>query len=268
MVQQALYLVFNEGYHGASSVPVQAELCGEAMRLTALLLAHPLGRCASTFALSSLMCLHAARMPGRLDPSGNFVAYFAQNRSHWDRILIGEGLALLELSAAGEKLNAFHLEAAIAAVHCAASQPKHTDWSKIAALYDMLMQVSPSPIVALNRAISIGLLDGPERGIEELQDIANRESLSAYPFYRAALGEFELRCGRSAAAVRHFRMASALGRSPMERRYFEQRAMDSARLGGGVLDLVQLWDDAFESLKACLLSDESSPKAVKLDPTT
>jgi RNA polymerase sigma factor (sigma-70 family) len=257
IVQQALYLVFNEGYHGTSSVAVRTDLCGEAMRLTAMLLAHPLGRCPTSFALSSLMCLHAARMPARLDPSGNLVAFVNQDRSHWDPDLIGEGLALLELSATGEELSAFHLEAAIAAVHCAAAQPEQTDWSRIASLYDVLLQVSPSPIVALNRAIAIGQLEGPERGIEELHAITDRERLSAYPFYLAALGEFELRCGRAAAAVERFRAASALARNSAERRFLDQRALDSARLDLRALEPAQFWDYVLDSFKEYLPSDES-----------
>jgi RNA polymerase sigma-70 factor (ECF subfamily) len=117
-VRQALYLLFNEGYHGASSeAAIRSELCREAMRLAALLLAHPLGAAPATYALAALMCLHAARLPARADRTGNLTTLAAQDRSLWDRELISEGLKLLELSATGSDLSEFHIESAIAAVH-------------------------------------------------------------------------------------------------------------------------------------------------------
>ena len=223
-VQRALYLLFNEGYHGASpEAAVRADLCREAMRLAALLRDHPLAATPATFALSALMCLDAARLPGRLDESGNLASFADQDRSRWDQKLVLEGLKLLELSATGSELSEYHVEAAIASVHARALSTQDTDWAAIVSLYDTLLTIRPSPIVALNRAIAIAQHLGPQRGLEEIRGIAGGDGLASYPFYSAALGEFELRSGRREIAREHFRAAVALARNPMERRFLEQR---------------------------------------------
>ncbi|HEY3256313.1 MAG TPA: DUF6596 domain-containing protein, partial [Polyangiaceae bacterium] len=134
-VRHALYLLFNEGYHGASDAPVRSELCAEALRLVQLLLDYPPAATPTTFALAALFCLHAARLPGRLDADGDLNALAEQDRSRWDAGLAAEGLRLLERSAAGVELSPYHLEAAIAAVHIAAPTIKDTDWSAIVGLY-------------------------------------------------------------------------------------------------------------------------------------
>jgi RNA polymerase sigma factor (sigma-70 family) len=225
-VHRALYLLFNEGYHGASAESaVRTELCQEAMRLVALLLAHPLGATPASYALSALMCLGKSRLPARLDAAGKLNSLFDQDRSLWDQALIGEGLQLLELSAKGPDLSEYHLEAAIVAVHTTAPSMQETDWGKIVALYDSLMSIRPSPVVALNRAIAVGQRNGPERGLEALRAIADSQRLSNYPFYHAAFGESELQSGRPDIARGHFSAALRLSRNPMERRFFEQRLL-------------------------------------------
>jgi RNA polymerase sigma-70 factor (ECF subfamily) len=223
-VQRALYLLFSEGYHGASAdSAVRAELCHEAMRLAALLLQHPLGATPASYALSSLMCLNKARMPARLDPSGNLSSLFDQDRSLWEQNLIGEGLQLLELSATGSGLTEYHVEAAIAAVHASAPNVRETDWGKIVSLYDSLLDIRPSPIVALNRAIAIGQRDGAKRGLDALRTIADSERLAKYPFYHAAFGESELQSGQPENAREHFSKAVKLSRNPTESRFFSGR---------------------------------------------
>jgi RNA polymerase sigma-70 factor (ECF subfamily) len=223
-VQRAIYLLFNEGYHGASAeAAVRGELCGEAMRLGALLREHAFGATPATHALCALMSLHAARLPARVDSAGDLHSLFEQDRSRWDRGLLAEGEQWLDESAQGHALTEYHVEAAIAWVHASAPRAEETDWSRIVALYDMLMAIRPSPVVALNRAIAIGQHEGPERGIEAIRHIVDRERLAAYPFYPAALGELELRRGRRDAARGHLQAALALARNPAERRFFEQR---------------------------------------------
>jgi RNA polymerase sigma factor (sigma-70 family) len=223
-VHRALYLLFNEGYHGGSAeTAVRVELCREAMRLSALLLEHPLGRTPVTNALIALMCLGAARLPARVDASGNLISLFDQDRSRWDQELIGKGLEFLELSGAGSDLAPYHLEAAIASIHACARRTEDTDWKTIVSLYDRLMTIRPSPIVALNRAIAVAQNEGPERGLEEIRSITDRDRLAAYPFYCAALGELEIRSGRQETAREHFRAALALARNPMERRFLDRR---------------------------------------------
>jgi RNA polymerase sigma-70 factor (ECF subfamily) len=223
-VHRALYLLFNEGYHGASAESaVRAELCQEAMRLTRLLLEHPPAAIPATHALAALMCLHAARLPGRVDAAGNLSTLIEQDRSKWDSKLVAEGQRLLDLSAIGLELSEYHVEAGIAAIHATARAIEETDWTGIVSLYGTLMTIRPSPIVALNRAIAVAQLQGPERGLEEVRAIAGSERLAAYPFYSAAIGELELRAGRHDTAREHFRAALALARNPMERRFLEQR---------------------------------------------
>ena len=225
-VQRALYLLFNEGYHGASTESaVRADLCREAMRLAALLLEHPLGARPATYALAALMCLHAARLPGRIDAAGDLNSLFDQDRSRWDNNLVTEGQRLLDQSASGDELTEYHVEAAIASFHSLAQRTEETNWAQIVLLYDQLMTIRPSPVVALNRAIAVAQLEGPERGLEELNAVEGSR-LATYPFYSAALGELELRLGRKDGAREHFRAALALARSPMERRFLAQRVDD------------------------------------------
>ena len=223
-VQRALYLVFNEGYHGASpEFAVQSDLCHQAIRLIRLLFEHPQAARPATYALAALMCLDAARLPSRVDDSGNLNSLLDQDRSRWDSQLIAEGQRFLDLSATGSDLSEYHVEAAIAWIHSTAPQAEDTDWGRIVSLYDMLMEIRPSPVIALNRAIAVGQQEGPARGLEEIKAIAGHGRLATYPFYFAALGEFELRRGNQLAAQDQFRVALARARNPMERRFLEKR---------------------------------------------
>jgi predicted RNA polymerase sigma factor len=223
-VRRALYLLFNEGYHGASGDgAVRAELCGEAMRLTALLRGYPAAATPATDALAALMCLHAARLPARLDSAGDLSSLAHQDRSRWDTGLLAEGLALLEQCAVGAELTAYHIEAAIAAAHASARSVEATDWASIVSLYDRLMEVAPSPVVALNRAIAIAERDGPDVGLQELHAIRDSGRLSRYPFYPAAVAELELRRGNPGEARTQFQTALGLARNATERRFLEKR---------------------------------------------
>ncbi|HEY3998529.1 MAG TPA: DUF6596 domain-containing protein [Candidatus Xenobia bacterium] len=227
-VQRALYLLFNEGYHGVSAV--RSELCQEAMRLTAMLVEHRAGP--TTYALASLMCLSAARLPARLDETGQLEAFHDQARSRWDSQLIDEGLRLLELSGRGSQLSPWHLEAAIAAQHAVAPSVEKTDWPAIVSFYDALMDLAPSPVVALNRAIAVGQAEGPRLGMEALRGISDRDRLRDYPFHEAAMGEFELRLGDPDTAAHHFQAALKLARNPSERTWFTQRLAECDKAMG------------------------------------
>ena len=169
------------------------------------------------------MCLHAARLPGRVDASGSLISLFDQDRSRWDSRLVTEGQRFLDLSATGAELTQYHIEAAIAWVHATAQRTEDTDWGKIVSLYNTLMTIRPSPVVALNRAIAIALLEEPERGLEEIRTIADRDRLATYPFFHAALGEFEFHSGRYEIAREHFRTALGFARNRMERQFIKQR---------------------------------------------
>ena len=228
-VHRALYLLFSEGYHGASTKStVRGELCEEAMRLVALLREHHATQTPATFALASMMALHAARLPARVDESGELLSLWEQDRSTWNSALIAEGRELLDRAASGDELTAYHLEAAIAAVHSGSPSSAATDWDAIVELYDRLMVVAPSAVVELNRAIAVAQRDGPERGIEAIAAIDDLERLDSYPFLPATLGELERRRGNVADARRHFAQALRLARSDAERRYLEKKIQGSA----------------------------------------
>jgi RNA polymerase sigma factor (sigma-70 family) len=229
-VQRALYLLFNEGYHGAHpESAIRAELCQEAMRLTDALIGYPSAATPVTFALAALMRLHAARLPARTNADGDMQPLDEQNRSLWDAGLIHEGLSYLERSAAGTEMSPYHLEAAIASVHARAPRMKDTDWTAIIRYYDALMGVAPSPVVALNRAIAVAQRDGPERGLEAIDAIDGKERLDRYPFYAAAQGELEYRRGQLRAASDHFRTAQSLARNPAEKNFFQRRIQTCQR---------------------------------------
>jgi RNA polymerase sigma-70 factor (ECF subfamily) len=232
-VHRALYLLFNEGYHGACpDQVVRADLCHEAQRLVRLLVDHAPAATPATSALAAMMHLDAARLPGRLDEAGNLTGLFDQDRSKWDAALIDEGLELLAASASGETLSEYHAQAGIAAVHAAAARAEDTGWAEIVSLYDALMKIRPSPVVALNRAIAIAQRDGPASGLEAIGAIDDKERLAAYPFYTAAMGELEFRCGRFEAAGMHLREAHALARNDAERRFLEKRIAECDRRAG------------------------------------
>jgi RNA polymerase sigma-70 factor (ECF subfamily) len=230
-VQRALYLLFSEGYHGATPEGVvRLDLCREAMRLAHLLVEHVPAATPATRALLSLMCLDAARLPSRLDEAGDVKAFFEQDRSRWDPALIAEGLELLAQSATGEELTPFHIEAGIAALHAAAGRADETRWGEIVRLYDVLMKIAPSPVVSLNRAMAVAQHEGAARGLEEIRAIQHAERLEHYPFYFAALGELELRVNHADVAREQFRAARRLARNDGERRFLEKRIAEcSAR---------------------------------------
>ncbi len=224
-VRRAVYLLFSEGYHGSSTaLAVREELCSEAIRLLALLLEYRPAATPTTTALAALMYLHAARLPARI-ADGDLQAFLDQERSRWDSRLTAKGLDLLEQAATGDEVSPYHIEAAIAAAHASARTVEETDWSMIVSLYDRLIVVAPSPVVALNRAIAIGQRDGADRGLEELERMGDRERLSEYPFYPAAMGELEFRRGNLKGAREHFGKALELVRNPAERRFLEKRLL-------------------------------------------
>jgi RNA polymerase sigma-70 factor (ECF subfamily) len=234
-VERALYLLFNEGYHSAcGEAAIRVDLCNEALRLATLLLEAPEARRPDTYALAALMCLQAARLPSRLDAAGDLSPLLDQDRQRWDTRLIADGLALLDKSASGIAVSTYHLEAAIAAAHATAPSLDETDWDAVVELYDRLTRLSPTPVVALNRAIAIGQRDGPARGLDELRHVADSARLACYPFYPAAIAEFELRRGSAAVASQYFAAAAALARNPAEQRFLERRsreARDAVGLG-------------------------------------
>jgi RNA polymerase sigma-70 factor (ECF subfamily) len=229
-VYQAIYLLFNEGYHGSrSEQTVREDLCFEAIRLALLLSEHPEGDQPTTHALLALLFFHAARLPGRLDDDGDLVQLEMQDRSRWNRELMARGFHFLEKSATGNELSEYHLQAGIASLHCAAATYEETDWPRILELYDLLYRLKPSPIVGLNRAVAVGKARGPEEGLAELRKISDPAKLEEYPFYPAAQGEFHLLAGRPAEAAKHFERAIELAQSRSATSFFE-RKLKSCRM--------------------------------------
>jgi len=230
-VLRALYLLFNEGYHGASpESSIRGKLCAEALRLATLLLQNRLTATPAAHALVALFDFLAARLPGRVDAAGNLTLLTDRDRSLWDRTLIAAGRHHLELSASGPELTVYHVEAAIAELHADADCVENTDWDGIVALYDTLLALEPSPVVALNRAVALAQRDGPARGLEEIGKIEDCARLGRYPFYLSAVAEFELRLGHGAKAREAFGAAMKVARNVDERRFLQMRmsACDSA----------------------------------------
>ena len=225
-VQRALYLLFSEGYHG-SHEPVRAELCREAMRLCGLLAQHPACATPRSFALLALMCFDAARLPGRAAEDGSLLMLEEQDRSLWDWQLVQRGFEIMARSAEGDELSEYHLEAAIAAEHCAAASVRETNWARIVQLYDLLLALRPSPVVALGRAIALGEMRGPQEGLRALEELGDRDRLAGYPFLPAALGRLHLKAGDRVRAAEFFRRAVALARNPTEARLFEARLRET-----------------------------------------
>jgi predicted RNA polymerase sigma factor len=194
-----------------------------------LLVEHAPAATPATRALAALMCLNAARLPSRIDEAGNLKALFEQDRSRWDARLITEGLKLLDESGTGDELTVYHVEAGIAALHAAAGRAEETRWGDIVALYDVLMKIHPSPVVALNRAMAIAQHEGPARGLDSIRAIEGADRLAHYPFYPAALGELELRIGHAEAARDHFHVARRIARNDGERRFLDLRIAECER---------------------------------------
>jgi RNA polymerase sigma factor (sigma-70 family) len=223
-VLQALYLLFNEGYHGSDPQdPVRPFLCIDALRLTELLLEVRATTHADVHALAALFCFDAGRLATRVDEHGVFVPLEDQDRSRWDRGLIERGLAQLARSATGDHMSRWHLEAGIACEHAIAPSVRETDWERIVMLYDLLVRQSPSPVVALNRALAVAERDGVAEGRRALMALAGDRKLSTYPFYWAARADLERRAEQPAAARSSYERAIAFSRNSAERVSYERR---------------------------------------------
>jgi RNA polymerase sigma factor (sigma-70 family) len=223
-VLHSLYLLFNEGYKASSGENlVREELCDEAIRLTQLLAQHRAGNHPKTHALLALMLLNAARIPAREDDKGNLLRLEEQNRSLWDQAMIARGIFHLHESAAGGEISEYHLQAGIAACHATATDYGSTDWVKILSFYDRLIEFDDSPVVALNRAVAVANVRGPEAGLQTLRAIRGREKLGSYYLFYSVIGELEMRMNNHAAAAEQFRKAFELAETKSERAFLLKR---------------------------------------------
>ncbi len=223
-VTQTLYLLFNEGYKASGGDRlVREELCSEAIRLMLLLVEHPAGNQPSSHALLALMLFNAARLRARVDEDGNLLLLEYQNRAHWNVEMIARGMEHLRRSATGDLLSEYHFQAAIAACHCSAPDYAATDWRQILALYDRLVALDNSPVVALNRAIALANVRGPAEGLAAIEAIVDRDKLEAYYLYYAVLGDFAARLDRSKAAAEYFGQALRLAETKSEQDFLRKR---------------------------------------------
>jgi RNA polymerase sigma-70 factor (ECF subfamily) len=222
-VLRVIYLVFNEGYlasRGESAT--RADLSGEAIRLGRLvveLLPEPEAR-----GLLALMLLHESRREARADEEGELVLLEEQDRTRWNRAYIEEGSALVRAALTSPTPpGVYALQAAIAAVHAESPRPEDTDWREIVGLYDLLLALSPSPIVALNRAVAVAMRDGPEVGLAALDDLLSGGELDQYQLAHAARADFCRRLGRHGEARVAYRRAIELTAQGPARRFLEKR---------------------------------------------
>ena len=224
-VLQVIYLVFNEGYSASSGKSLtRPDLSGEGLRLGRLLaelLPEP-----EVLGLLALMLLHESRRAARVSPGGDLVLLEDQDRSLWNRDLIAEGTALVERAFSSRQIGSYTLQAAIAAVHAAAATLANTDWTQIVGLYDMLLQVAPSPVFETSRAVAVAMRDGPAAGLALIDAILSRGDLADYHLAHSARAELCRQLGRTADARISYERALALAQQEPERRFLERRLAD------------------------------------------
>jgi RNA polymerase sigma-70 factor (ECF subfamily) len=222
VVLRVVYLVFNEGYSASSGESLtRHDLGAEAIRLGRLLiqlLPEP-----EAMGLLALMMLHDSRRAARTSPSGDLILLENQDRSLWNRDQIAEGISLAERALASRRIGPYTVQAAIAAVHAEASTAAATDWARIVALYDVLMQADPSPVVELNRAVAVAMRDGPLAGLALVDAILERGDLGNYHLAHAARADFCRRLERTAEARASYERALSLTQQEPERRFLRRR---------------------------------------------
>ncbi len=225
-VLQVIYLIFNEGYSASAGGDwLRPQLCEEALRLGRIL-AELAPREPEVHGLVALMEIQSSRMRARVGPEGEPVLLLDQDRGRWDRLLIGRGLAALERCARlGQGYGPYALQAAIAACHARAPRPEDTDWQRIAALYDALAQLAPSPIVELNRAVVLSMAFGPAAGLELVDRLGGEAALRNYHLLPSVRGDLLAKLGRHAEAKQEFERAAALTNNLRERELLLARAL-------------------------------------------
>ncbi|MGD0557379.1 MAG: RNA polymerase sigma factor [Streptosporangiaceae bacterium] len=225
-VLAVLYLLFNEGYGATAGQDLlRPDLCGEAIRLSRIVCELMPGE-AEASGLLALMLLHDSRRDARTDAAGELVPLEDQDRARWDQAKITEGRSLL---AAGPASGQYQIQAAIAACHVSAATPSDTDWRQIARLYGELAEVAPSPVVELNRAVAIGMANGPVAGIELVDTLTASGQLAGYHLLPATRADLLRRLGRHNEAADYYREALDLTRTDAERRFLSKRLAEVTR---------------------------------------
>ncbi|MBC3764635.1 RNA polymerase sigma factor [Neptunicella marina] len=221
-VLQVIYLLFNEGYSASSGENLlRQELSNEAIRLGKLLLS--LLPNAEIQGLLGLMLLHESRRHARMDDDGDMILLEEQNRALWDKQLIEHGVALVEQALKSGEFGAYSLQAAIAAVHCEAESASDTDWAQIILLYDKLLELTPSPVIELNRAVAIAMRDGPTDGLKLLHQLQQQPALKNYYWLQSAKADLYRRAGDKQNALKHYQQALGLTEQAAEQRFLKKR---------------------------------------------
>jgi RNA polymerase sigma-70 factor (ECF subfamily) len=226
-VQAVVYLIFNEGYAASAGEQlVRNDLCSEAIRL-ARVLCELLPNEPENTGLLALMLLQNSRRKARVNDRGELVTLEEQDRSLWNRNEIDEGLRLIESALAQRRIGNYQLQAAIAAVHCEARSAAETDWRQIVALYEELMRISSSPVVALNHAAAVAMYRGPEQGLNLMESARVRDRLNNYYLYHAARADLLRRLDHPQEAREAYKQALSLTTNAIEQNYIRRRLQET-----------------------------------------